>query len=98
MAEPHWLTKARADIGVGEIVGAKHSLTIMGLDHELGSGVQEIDVTDDESPWRVAFMSQDMKEAGGRSDGASMGAIPAPVMTPAGRRPPRAHLPQGQPR
>lgn len=63
MAEPHWLTNARAHIGVREIVGAKHSPTIMGWIKGLGSKVLGINVTDDETPWCGTFMAQVMKES-----------------------------------
>lgn len=63
MAEPHWLTNARAHLGVREIVGAKHSPTIMGWIKGLGARVLGINVTDDETPWCGTFMARVMQES-----------------------------------
>lgn len=62
--DPIWLTKARAHIGIREIVGPKHNQTIMGWIKALGPKVLGIVVNDDETAWCGTFMAQVMTEAG----------------------------------
>lgn len=62
--EPAWLTIARAQIGVREIIGRKHSPIIMGWVQELGAKVLGIPVNDDETAWCGTFMAWVMKRAG----------------------------------
>lgn len=50
-----WLDYARSQIGVREIVGPKHSSTIMGWIRELGAKALGITVTDDETAWCGTF-------------------------------------------
>lgn len=50
-----WMDIARANLGVAEIVGPKHSPIIMGWIQELGAKVLGIDVKDDETPWCGTF-------------------------------------------
>lgn len=64
MSEPAWLTLARAQIGVREIVGPKHSPVIMGWIRELGAKVLGVQVNDDETPWCGTFMAWLMKRSG----------------------------------
>lgn len=64
MAEPAWLTLARAQVGTREIVGKKHSAKIMGWIQEVGAKVLGIKVNDDETPWCGTFMAWLMKRAG----------------------------------
>lgn len=67
MLEPAWLTLARTQIGVREIVGPRHSPVIMGWVQELGAGVLGIKVNDDETPWCGTFMAWLMKRSGLRT-------------------------------
>jgi uncharacterized protein (TIGR02594 family) len=60
--EPSWLLIARKLIGVREIVGPKHSATIMGWIAALGSKILGIVVKDDETPWCGTFMAHVMVE------------------------------------
>lgn len=64
MAEPPWMTLARSQIGVREIVGPKHSPVIMGWIAEVGASALGIKVNDDETPWCGTFMAWLMKRAG----------------------------------
>jgi uncharacterized protein (TIGR02594 family) len=64
MAEPRWLTAARAHIGVREIKGPKHNPTIMGWIKRLTPKKLGIAVNDDETPWCGTFMAAVMSEAG----------------------------------
>lgn len=64
MAEPAWLKLARAQIGVREIVGAKHSPVIMRWIQELGAKALGMKINDDETPWCGTFMAWLMKECG----------------------------------
>ena len=64
MAEPAWLTLARAQIGVREIVGTKHSPTIMRWIQELGAKALGMKINDDETPWCGTFMAWLMKQLG----------------------------------
>lgn len=57
MAEPAWLTLARAQIGVREVVGAKHSPVIMRWIQEVGAKALGLNVNDDETPWCGTFMA-----------------------------------------
>lgn len=57
MTEPVWLTLARAQIGVREIVGPKHSPIIMGWLQEVGAKALGVKVNDDETPWCGSFMA-----------------------------------------
>lgn len=50
-----WLDYARANIGVAEIVGPKHSPVIMGWIRDLGAKALGIDVKDDETAWCGTF-------------------------------------------
>ncbi len=52
---PPWLVIARANAGVSEIVGARHSPVIMGWVQRLGAKVLGIEVRDDETPWCGTF-------------------------------------------
>jgi uncharacterized protein (TIGR02594 family) len=58
---PRWLTYAKTLIGVREIVGPKHSPTIMGWIKALGAKVLGINVTDDETPWCGTFVAHVMQ-------------------------------------
>lgn len=51
-----WLDIARANIGVAEVVGPKHSPTIMGWIRELGTKALGIEVKDDETAWCGTFV------------------------------------------
>lgn len=62
--EPNWLTLARTYIGTREIVGPKHSSTIMGWIKGMGAKVLGIAVADDETPWCGTFMAWIMKQSG----------------------------------
>lgn len=64
MAEPAWLTLARRQIGVREIVGPKHSPIVMGWIQKVGAKALGIKVNDDEMPWCGTFMAWLMKECG----------------------------------
>ncbi|RZJ47407.1 MAG: TIGR02594 family protein [Brevundimonas sp.] len=64
MVEPPWLTLARAQIGVREVVGPKHSPVIMGWIQELGAKALGVRVNDDETAWCGTFMAWLMKRAG----------------------------------
>jgi uncharacterized protein (TIGR02594 family) len=64
MAEPPWLTLARKQIGTREIVGPKHSSTIMGWIKEVGAKVLGLAVNDDETPWCGTFMAWLMHRSG----------------------------------
>ena len=59
MSEPRWLTIARAQIGVREVPGPKHSGVIMGWLKRLKSWIK-----DDETPWCGTFVAAVMQEAG----------------------------------
>lgn len=59
-----WMKYARSQIGVREVVGAKHSPTIMGWIKSLGAKKLGINVTDDETPWCGTFAAQVMTQAG----------------------------------
>ncbi|WP_420478217.1 TIGR02594 family protein [Brevundimonas sp. FT23028] len=63
MAEPSWMVLARAQIGVREVVGPKHSPIIMGWIRELGAKVLGVPVNDDETPWCGTFMAWLMKRS-----------------------------------
>ncbi len=54
---PPWLVIARANAGVAEIVGARHSPVIMGWIQRLGAKALGIEVRDDETPWCGTFMA-----------------------------------------
>jgi uncharacterized protein (TIGR02594 family) len=62
--EPRWLRLARSLIGTREIVGPKHSPTIMGWIKRLGAKVLGIAVTDDETAWCGTFQAFVMAECG----------------------------------
>ena len=64
MAEPAWLALARAQIGVREIVGPKHSPVIMSWIAEVGAKVLGLKVNDDETPWCGTFMAWLMLRCG----------------------------------
>lgn len=64
MSAPAWLTLAYAQIGVREIVGAKHSPIIMGWIKELGASALGLKVNDDETPWCGTFMAWLMTRLG----------------------------------
>lgn len=64
MTEPVWLTLARAQIGVREIVGPKHSPIIMGWLQEVGAKALGVKVNDDETPWCGSFMAWLMHRSG----------------------------------
>lgn len=61
---PYWIAWAKAQIGVKEIVGPKHSAVIMGWVRELGAKALGIQVNDDETPWCGTFAAMVMKKAG----------------------------------
>lgn len=61
--EPPWLIEARRHIGVREIVGPKHSPTIMGWIQVLGAKTLGIQVNDDETPWCGTFMAWVMRQS-----------------------------------
>lgn len=64
MTIPSWLVLARSLIGVREIVGAKHSPTIMGWIKGLGAKVLGITVRDDETAWCGTFAAHVMQTSG----------------------------------
>lgn len=64
IVEPSWLKFARTQIGVREIVGPRHSPTIMGWIKRLGSKVLGVAPKDDETPWCGTFMAEVMTECG----------------------------------
>lgn len=59
MTDPRWLTAAKQNLGVREIVGPKHNPTIMGWLSRLKSWIK-----DDETPWCGTFVAAMMQEAG----------------------------------
>lgn len=59
-----WMAYARSQIGVREIVGPKHSPTIMGWIKSLGAKKLGITVKDDETAWCGTFAAQVMDSAG----------------------------------
>ena len=61
---PRWFRLARTLIGTREIVGPKHSPTIMGWIAKLGAKVLGITVKDDETPWCGTFVAHVMAESG----------------------------------
>lgn len=64
MIVPAWLTWARGEIGIKEIVGAKHNPRVIGY---WDIGKVPLDVNDDEVPWCAAFASAAIESAGYRS-------------------------------
>lgn len=56
---PAWIIEALKHLGVKEIVGPKHSPTILGWVKNLGGWF-----TDDETPWCGTFIAQCLKETG----------------------------------
>ena len=52
----HFMT-AKAQLGVSEIVGAKHSPVILSWIKRVGAKVLGLDVRDDETPWCGTFMA-----------------------------------------
>ena len=64
MTEPVWYREARKWLGTKEIVGGKHSPTIMGWIKGLGSKTLGIIVNDDETPWCGTFVAHCMKTVG----------------------------------
>lgn len=59
-----WMAWARLQMGVREIVGAKHSTIIMGWIRELGAKALGVQVNDDETPWCGTYAAMVMKKAG----------------------------------
>lgn len=59
-----WMTYARSLIGVREIVGPRHSPTIMGWIKALGSKRLGITVTSDETAWCGTFCAHVMQHMG----------------------------------
>ena len=64
MIVPPWLTWARGQIGVREIVGAKHN---PGVVNYWKQGSVPLTVTDDETPWCAAFVCAALEMSGTRS-------------------------------
>lgn len=64
MIDQSWMPYARSLIGVREIVGPKHSPTIMGWAKRLGAKVLGITVRDDETPWCGLYAAEVVDRAG----------------------------------
>lgn len=60
--EPSWLTRARREIGVQEIVGGRHNPRV--LDYHSHTRLQ---ATTDEVPWCAAFVNWALEREGVRS-------------------------------
>lgn len=63
-AAPRWFALAKSLIGTREVVGPKHSATILGWAAKLGAKVLGIAVKDDETPWCGTFVAHVMVESG----------------------------------
>ncbi|MDD1452673.1 TIGR02594 family protein [Sphingomonas sp. H160509] len=59
-----WYEVAKSLIGTREIVGPKHSPTILGWAKRLGSRALGIAIVDDETPWCGTFVAHCVAEAG----------------------------------
>jgi uncharacterized protein (TIGR02594 family) len=62
--EPAWLTEARRNMGVQEVVGPRHNPTIMGWIAKMGARVLGISVTSDETAWCGTFVAWCMFKVG----------------------------------
>lgn len=62
--EPVWYKEARKWVGLKEIPGPKHNVTIMSWAKRLGSKILGINVTDDETPWCGTFVAHCMNITG----------------------------------
>lgn len=68
MTEPAWLTAARKDLGLKEIVGSRHEPRIVAYFAKAGHAW----VKDDETAWCAAFVGAKLVEAGLKGTGSLM--------------------------
>ncbi len=66
MAEPKWLTLARKEVGLSEIVGPKHEPRVLAYYAEAGHP----EVRDDETAWCAAFANAMLSRAGVKGTGS----------------------------
>lgn len=60
--DPHWLTRARAYVGLAEVPGKKHNATILKWWKAIKAAI-----VDDETAWCAAFVGGVLEEAGIKS-------------------------------
>lgn len=85
MITPAWLAWARAEIGIREQVGPKHSPRVLEY-WELGQ--VPLDVNDDETPWCAAFVCAALESQRIRSPRTprARGFVSGPTLTPCDAR------------